>query len=328
MQSSVFREEILSVRSKKEFDRLAIRVFRFQAEQNKVYANYIAALKIDVNSVTTIKQIPFLPIEFFKTHRIVTDDFQEQVVFESSGTTGAITSRHYVKDIKWYEQIFLQNFELFYGNPRDYCILALLPSYLERTGSSLIVMVQGLTEKSEHENSGFFLRNYEDLYLKLCENEKKGSKTILLGVTFGLLDFAEKFNAELSNTIVMETGGMKGMRDELTREEIADFLKRNFNVHNIHSEYGMTELMSQAYSKGEGVFSCPPWMRILVRELNDPLVTRTEGRGVLNIIDLANIDSCAFIATQDVGEVLDDMSFKVNGRLDQSDIRGCNLLVL
>ncbi len=328
MQNSEFQEKILSIKSKNDFAECALELFQEQAKRNLVYSDYIAALKVNPNTISKLEDIPFLPIEFFKTQRVVSGNFREQIIFESSGTTRPNTSRHYIKDIDWYEHTFLRSFELFYGSPRKYCIMALLPSYLERTGSSLIVMAQRLIEKSGHINSGFFLRNHEELYQKLGENEKMGTKTILLGVTFGLLDFAEKFTMELSNTIIMETGGMKGMREELTREEIAEVLKAAFLVPDIHSEYGMTELMSQAYSGGNGIYSCPPWMKILIREPNDPLNTQAHGRGVLNIIDLANIDSCSFIATQDVGEVFTNDRFKVMGRLEQSDVRGCNLLVV
>lgn len=303
-------------------------LFRYQAVHNLVYSSYLKALGIDVENVNSVEEIPFLPIDFFKTHSVVTGDFEEEIVFTSSGTTGTNTSCHFVKSKAWYERVFMHGFEHFYGKPKEYCFVALLPSYLERKGSSLVYMVEKLIEETNTGESGFFLRNYKQLSSQLMENERAKRKTILLGVTFGLLEFSEQFPISLNHTIVMETGGMKGMRKELTREEVSRVLKRCFSTSSIHSEYGMTELMSQAYSKEKGIFYSPPWMRFLVRETNDPLKTSNYGRGVLNIIDLANIDSCAFIATQDVGEVFSYGGFKVLGRIDNSDIRGCNLLVI
>jgi len=328
MQISQFQDEILSLKSEIDFNNLALRLFRYQASQNSVYSSYINALGKDAEKINSIEEIPFLPIDFFKTHRIVTGNFREEVVFASSGTTGANASSHYVKSEAWYERVFMKAFEHFFGSPRDYCIMALLPSYLERTGSSLVFMVEKLIDETKAEESGFFLRNHGQLAFELKKSEEAKKKSILIGVTFGLLDFAEQFSIRLENTIVMETGGMKGRRKELTRDEVSDILKRAFSVSEIHSEYGMTELMSQAYSKENGVFYSPPWMRFLSREPDDPLKTLYKGRGVLNVIDLANIDSCAFIATQDVGEVFSDKGFKVLGRMDNADIRGCNLLVI
>lgn len=309
-------------------ERYALELFRIQSERNLVYAAYVDALKIDRRSVNSIDKIPFLPIEFFKTHRVVTGNFEEEIIFTSSGTTGLQTSRHYVRSKAWYKEVFTKGFELFYGLPSEYCILALLPSYLERQGSSLVIMVEELINSTGDIQSGFFLHNHEELYAQLTANSDRGKWTLLIGVTFGLLDFAERYPLPLHNVVVMETGGMKGRREELTRLEVADILMDAFQVNSIHSEYGMTELMSQAYSKGNGIFRCPPWMAVLPRDSSDPLTCGRTGRGILNIVDLANTDSCAFIATQDVGRVNKDASFEVLGRVDRSDVRGCNLLVL
>jgi hypothetical protein len=328
MQNSEFQRQIFQIHNNTEMERYALELFRMQSERNLVYAAYVDALKIDRRSVRSIEQIPFLPIEFFKTHRVVTGKFSEEMIFTSSGTTGMQTSRHYVRSTAWYKDVFTKGFELFYGHPSDYCILALLPSYLERQGSSLIMMVEELIKATGDGQSGFFLNNHEELYAQLEANLKRGKKTLLIGVTFGLLDFAERYQLSLCDTIVMETGGMKGRREELTRQEVADILIGAFQVKTIHSEYGMTELMSQAYSKGNGIFKCPPWMMVLPRDSSDPLTCARTGRGVLNVVDLANTDSCAFIATQDVGRVMEDGSFEVLGRVDRSDVRGCNLLVL
>lgn len=328
MQRSEFQTKILSIQSKSDFERIALEVFRYQAANCKVYSAFIKALNIGENSIEHIEDIPFLPIEFFKTAKVITGEFEGEIIFTSSGTTGANTSKHFVRETAWYERIFLRGFELFYGSPCNYSLMALLPSYLERNGSSLIMMAEKLIDKTKESNSGFFLNEYSLLSERIKENESLKKKTLLLGVTFALLNFAEQFPMELHHTIIMETGGMKGMREELTRQEVSDILKQAFSLLEIHSEYGMTELMSQAYSLGDGIFRCPPWMKTLIRETNDPLSCSLWGRGVLNIIDLANLDSCAFIATQDVGEVFEDYSFSVLGRMDRSDSRGCNLLVV
>ncbi len=305
-------------------------IFNYQAKENNVYKQYINALKIDIGNVKEIKEIPFLPIEFFKTHIIKTTNLQSLVseVFTSSGTTGSIQSKHYVTDVSVYEKSYLKAFELFYGNITDYCILALLPSYLERDGSSLIHMVDDLIKKNNHPESGFYLNNYDDLINTINKLEQLKQKTILIGVTYALLDLIEKQNFSLNYTIIMETGGMKGKRKEIVREELHAILCKGFGVNAVHSEFGMTELLSQAYSKGKGIFYCPPWMKILIRDTNDPFaflpVNKTGG---INVIDLANINSCSFIATQDLGKAFLDNSFEVLGRFDNSDIRGCNLLV-
>ena len=278
--------------------------------------------------ISTVAEIPFLPISFFKTHEILSDGNTPQQIFSSSGTTGMVQSRHFVTDLNVYEQSFNKAFELFYGSIKDKCFLALLPSYLERDGSSLIYMVDALIQQSEHPNSGYFLHNHTDLYNVLKQQQQAGRKTILIGVTYALLDFLEQFTINYPELIVMETGGMKGKRKEMVREELHAILTTGFGVKSIHSEYGMTELLSQAYSFGEGIFNCPPWMRIVLRDTNDPLsLLNNNQTGGINVIDLANFNSCAFIATQDLGRTFSDGSFEVLGRFDNADIRGCNLLV-
>jgi hypothetical protein len=313
------------------FEALALEIFHFQYNNNPVYYQFCQSLNIDESSVNEIKKIPFLPISFFKTHRINTTTFEPQAVFESSGTTSSINSRHFVKDITIYEKSFTKTFELFYGNVQDWCIIALLPSYLERKGSSLVMMAQKLIEQSSNPLSGFYLNDYEKLNNTLLQLEEKKQKTLLIGVTFALLDFAEQFPIALKNTILMETGGTKGRRKEITRPLVHEILCKAFNTINIHSEYGMTELLSQAYSKGKGIFQCPPWMKILIREEDDPFAihlagSRENNSGAINIIDLANIYSCAFIAVEDAGKLYPDASFEVSGRIDHTDIRGCSLM--
>lgn len=310
---------------------MALAVFKYQAVENEVYKSYINALKINVDEIVELEQIPFLPIEFFKTHQIIispklrTTNYE---LFTSSGTTGATQSKHYVNDISVYETSYRKAFEHFYGNIEEYCILALLPSYMEREGSSLVYMAEDLINKSKHPKSGFYLNNYDELITVL--NQLKDQKIILLGVTYALLDLAEilKTPLEHNDLIIMETGGMKGKRKEMVREELHDILCKSFGVKKIHSEYGMTELLSQAYSKGDGVFACPPWMKVLVRDANDPFtILPPDKTGGINVIDLANINSCSFIATQDLGKLIDKNLFEVLGRFDNSDIRGCNLLI-
>jgi hypothetical protein len=310
-----------------DFEQLALEVFQFQYNNNAIYQQYVNALSIVGSNVRSVEQIPFLPIRFFKTTEIKTTLFEPEAVFESSGTTQTVNSRHYVKDINIYRRSFLQAWERFYGPVQDWCVIGLLPAYLERQNSSLVVMVNEMIKLSQHAHSGFYLYEHEKLASVLQELEKQGQKTILIGVTFGLLDFAEQYPMPLQHTIVMETGGMKGRRREMTREEVHLLLNTAFETHAIHSEYGMTELLSQAYSYGNGVFNCPPWMKVLIRQDDDPLDVRVSGSGVINIIDLANLYSCSFIATDDVGTVMPDGSFEVLGRIDTSDIRGCNLLI-
>ncbi|MGJ7032403.1 acyl transferase [Niabella hirudinis] len=311
------------------FESLAMEVFLFQYQQNRIYRNYADAIGCKVSEVAGLSDIPFLPIRFFKTHTVAATSFEPDVFFESSGTTGAVNSRHLVKDAGLYVRSFTKAFELFYGSAQDYCILGLLPSYLERGHSSLVFMVDQLIRDSRHPRSGFYLHDFNALAQTLKALEKSGQKTLLIGVTYALIDFSEQFPMPLQHTTIMETGGMKGRRRELIRDEVHDLLKQRFEVPVIHSEYGMTELLSQAYSKGAGRFFTPPWMRVVLREEDDPLsvITGPE-RGVLNIADLANLYSCSFIATDDLGAVYPDGSFEVLGRRDNSDIRGCSLLAL
>jgi phenylacetate-coenzyme A ligase PaaK-like adenylate-forming protein len=317
-----------------EFASLALEIFRFQYENNRVYNEYVKALGIDISAVSKITEIPFLPIAFFKSHKIACGDTDKyEVVFKSSTTTGAIPSNHFVKDINLYKDSFSKGFEQFYGDVKQYCLLALLPSYLERGDSSLVYMTKNLIEETQNPDSGFYMDNYAELAQKLKANEANRQKTLLIGVTYALLKLAEEYPVLLKNTVVIETGGMKGRREELTREEVHKTLKDAFGVENIHSEYGMTELLSQAYSKGKGVFQCVPWMRVLVRDVYDPfeIVNSRQSsvvshKGAINIIDLANINSCSFIATDDLGVLYPNGDFEVAGRLDSSDIRGCNLM--
>ncbi|WP_300598357.1 acyl transferase [Niabella sp.] len=311
------------------FEALAKEVFLFQYQHNKIYRSYADAIGCKAGTVSRLSDIPFLPIRFFKTHEVTATAFEPEVYFESSGTTGTVNSRHLVKESALYTQSFTNAFELFYGPATDFCILGLLPSYLERGHSSLVFMVDQLIRDSKHPQSGFYLHDVASLAQTLQQLEERGQKTLLIGVTYALLDFAAQFPRELKHTIVMETGGMKGRRRELIRAEVHDELKRNFGIPVVHSEYGMTELLSQAYSKGAGIFNTPPWMRMVLREEEDPLSVITRpARGVLNIIDLANIYSCSFIATDDLGIVHANGTFEVLGRRDNSDIRGCSLLAL
>jgi phenylacetate-coenzyme A ligase PaaK-like adenylate-forming protein len=303
-------------------------VFKFQAANVVPYKNYIQYLGINPSGINQISQIPFLPISFFKSQNIIAQNLAPQQTFLSSSTTGKGQSKHHVADISIYETAFTQGFKLQYGNPSDYCILALLPSYLERTGSSLVYMANRLITKSKHPNSGFYLDEWDKLANVLQQNEEQGQKTLLLGVSFALLDFVALHPMQLKHTIVMETGGMKGRRKELTRFELHKILKEGFGVNEIHSEYGMTELFSQAYAKKEGRFVCPPWMKVYTRPADDPFGYTDFGKtGALNIIDLANIYSCSFIETEDLGRVYDDGSFEVLGRMDFSEVRGCNTMI-
>jgi len=310
------------------FSKAALEAFRFQYENNTVYQSFCKVLKMNAEAVSFEQQIPFLPIGFFKTHDVVSTAFQPEAVFESSGTSQIIQSKHAVKSLALYEDSFFNSFQLQYGSPENWCFLGLLPSYLERKHSSLVYMVKRLMDESQHPNNGFYLNEFDKLYNTLKLLETNGQETMLFGVTFGLLDFAEKYRLQCYNTTIMETGGMKGRREELTRDEVHQLLKKSFGVKTIHSEYGMTELLSQAYSTGNGIFHCPPWMKVLVRDEDDPLQMHTSGKGAINIIDLANLYSCCFIATDDVGEVYADGSFRIIGRMDNSDIRGCSLLAL
>lgn len=321
--------DIFSISNKKQFEKIALKIFRFQYDNNVVYREFCQYLNVEKHEVKSLQQIPFLPIQFFKSHEVLSSQEKIQETFTSSGTTGMTTSRHLVTDITLYEESYRKAFSEFYGNIEDYAVLALLPSYLDREGSSLIYMVDDLIKLSNHPESGFYLNNYDELIEKLIELEKTGQDVILIGVTYALLDLIEKQNFQLKNTIIMETGGMKGRRKEMIREELHDLLCKGFGVDAIHSEYGMTELLSQAYSLGHGVFECPNWMQILIRDTEDALSYVENGKtGGINVIDLANINSCSFIATQDLGKKKPNNSFEVLGRFDNSDIRGCNLMVL
>lgn len=323
-------QKIFEIESIAEFEKTALDIFRLQHEQCLVYRQFCDVLKINAADIKSINNIPFLPIEFFKTHT-VTSSVVEKLklkIFTSSGT-GGTQSKHHVSDVSLYEESFRKGFELFYGNIEEYCLLALLPSYLEREGSSLVYMIDDLIKGTKNQDSGFYLHNLNELTEKLKSLLAKGQKVILLGVTYALLDLAELLSAPLSGElIVMETGGMKGKRKEMLREELHQILCEKFGVNAIHSEYGMTELLSQAYSKGNGIFQCPIWLKVLVRDVNDPLKILEQGKsGGINLIDLANINSCSFISTQDLGMLHNDGSFEVSGRFDNSDLRGCNLMV-
>jgi hypothetical protein len=285
-------------------------------------------LNIEPAKIKAVNQIPFLPIEFFKSHAIISSPASVELTFTSSGTTGITTSSHFVTDVSWYTESFRSAFRLFYGDITNYTILALLPSYLEREGSSLIYMADDLIKQSNNPGSGFFLYNHDELYHQLKKQQQAKKPTLLIGVTFALLDFIENYTINFPELIVMETGGMKGRRKEMIREELHEQLCNGFGADAIHSEYGMTELLSQAYSKGNGIFNCPPWMKIITRDTNDPISILNDNKaGGINVIDLANINSCSFIATQDLGKIYADQSFEVLGRFDNSDIRGCNLLI-
>ncbi|MEP7110598.1 MAG: acyl transferase [Ferruginibacter sp.] len=310
---------------------LALEVFRFQHEYNQVYRKYCDSLKTEANMIERIQQIPYLPIRFFKSHRVITTEFNTETVFESSGTTETTRSKHYVKDTTLYEKSFSDTFRLFYGDPAGWCVIALLPSYLERNNSSLVMMADKLIRQNNYPQSGFYLNKWKELQTTLQQLEKLEQKTLLLGVTFALLDFAAQCPMQLKFTTIMETGGMKGRIKEMPRQQVHGILRNSFLVDQIHSEYGMTELLSQAYSPGDGIFNCPPWMKVLLREEDDPFAIRladTTGTvtGAINIIDLANIYSCSFIATEDAGKLYTDSSFEVLGRLDNTDIRGCSLI--
>jgi phenylacetate-coenzyme A ligase PaaK-like adenylate-forming protein len=323
------KQDIFDISNAKQFETVALQVFKYQFENNPVYRSYCDLLFKHPADIKTVEDIPFLPIEFFKTHHVICGDKQPEIVFSSSGTTGSLTSKHYVQDLTLYEESFTKAFELQYGKISDCVILGLLPSYLERSGSSLIYMVNNFIKHSPHPESNFYLNNLEELYNTLQSLEAQGKKTLLIGVSFALLDFVEQYQMQLKHTIVMETGGMKGRRTELVRAELHEQLCQGFGVDCIHSEYGMTELLSQAYSKGSGIFECPPWMKIIIRDTEDPLTILPPNKnGGINIIDLANLNSCAFIATQDLGKLHANGRFEVIGRFDHSDIRGCNLMVM
>ncbi len=309
-------------------DDLVLELFRLQTEFVEPYFEFIKALNIDPDSVKRIEDIPFLPIEFFKSQKVKPSFLTEEIIFKSSSTTGQGESLHYVYDLELYTESFVKGFQKFYGDISEFTIFALLPNYLERDGSSLVYMMDKMIGMSADKSSGFFLHDHSKLIQKISDAKNRKRKILLVGVTYALLDLAEQFSPDLSDIVVMETGGMKGKRRELLKEELHLILKEKFKVEHIHSEYGMTELLSQAYAKKDGIFQCPSWMRVMVRDLQDPLKTFSKkGRGGINVIDMANVYSCSFIATQDIGIVHDELSFEIKGRMQDSDIRGCNLLI-
>lgn len=312
---------------KETFNQVALDVFRYQSINNPVYARFINLLRKDPEDIQTVEDIPFLPIQAFKKHRVVSGEGNEEIIFSSSGTTGQERSRHFVLDTGLYECSFKNGFKHFYGNPEEWCFLALLPSYMEREGSSLIYMMDHLIKESKDPDSGFYLEARDELIQLLRKKSKEGKKTLLLGVSFALLDLAESLEIDLKGITVMETGGFKGRRNEISRNELHAFLEKRFNLETIHSEYGMTELLSQAYSKEKGLFNTPPWCRVLIRNISDPLEVGKVRKGGINVIDLANYNSCSFIATDDLGELTGTSQFTVSGRIEASDLRGCNLLV-
>lgn len=329
--SCEFEDKIFKVNDH-QFEALAIDLFRFQSKENPVYSRFISALNINPSSIETILDIPFLPIQAFKTHKVQTTSFEPSFYFESSGTTQTIQSRHYIKDLGIYRKSFIEGFRIFYGEPSEWVIIGLLPSYLERQNSSLVMMVDELIRLSGKSSSGFYLDEHDRLAGILNQLEQQQQKTLLIGVAFGLLDFAAKYPMQLKHTVLMETGGMKGRKKELIRDELHAILREAFGIDKIHSEYGMTELLSQAYSTGNGMFQSPPWMKLLTRQEDDPMQLSAGGRnpstGLINVIDLANLYSCSFIATEDVGRIHTDGRFEVLGRVDNSDIRGCSLLLI
>ena len=321
-----FVEEIFNIHSEQEFVKICLQIYELQMDNNPIYSAY-SQIILKGETPKKLEEIPFLPIEFFKTEQIICVTQKIEEIFLSSGTTGN-QSKHLVSDLSIYKNSFQNAFQLFYGDITDYCILSLLPNYREREGSSLIYMVDDLIKRSKHPKSGFYLNNYKEVSETILELEKNGQKTLLIGVSYALLDLAKDYPMKLENTIIMETGGTKGKRKELLKEELHKILKETFSLDSIHSEYGMTELLSQSYSEGDNIFKTPPWKKVLIRDVNDPLTILGKNRsGGINIIDLANIYSCPFIATQDLGRLHEDESFSVLGRFDNSDVRGCNLLV-
>lgn len=323
------QKRVFNIKNQEDFCETALDIFDYQYNNNSVYNNFVNSLRKDRSEINSLYDIPFLPVEFFKSHKIITGNLPVEKIFESSGTTVTTRAKHYINNLYVYEESFLRTFEMFYGNPEEYLIAALLPSYIEREGSSLVYMTEYLINKSKNSFSGFYKNNTEDLITTIIKAKSEKQKILLLGVSFALLDLAENNSPDLSEVIVMETGGMKGRRKELTRVELHSILKKRLNVAFIHSEYGMTELLSQAYSKRDGIFYCPPWMKIIIRDPLDPLALYNDSvsSGGINMIDLANFNSCSFIATGDLGKLHEDGGFEVLGRFDNSDIRGCNLLV-
>lgn len=328
MEWPVSKEDVFAVKEH-NFNEIALEIFRHQAANNVIYNQYLTLIGCTPSTVRSVSEIPFLPIEFFKSHTITTGTWQSDDFFESSSTTGLNTSKHYIRDVTWYEESFRRCFEMVYSDVSEYCILALLPNYLERGQSSLVYMTQDLITRSTHELSGFYLYNHEALLDTLHALEQSGQKTILIGVSFALLDFAQLVNHTYQNLTIIETGGMKGRRKEMTRFELHNALASAFGDIPIHSEYGMTELFSQAYStSAEMRFACPPWMKVLTTELEDPFQNSAQGKsGLLNVVDLSNIQTCSFIATSDIGRLYEDGTFEVLGRFDHSEQRGCNLMI-
>jgi phenylacetate-coenzyme A ligase PaaK-like adenylate-forming protein len=326
-------EKIFEIDNNDEFNSIAHHTFYLQYYHNPTFKAYCDYLGKNPQNCNDLKTLPFLPIDFFKSKEVLTGNSNYEIFFESSGTTGMKRSRHFLKKKKLYQESYNKGFNIFYGKPEEYCILALLPGYIENKHSSLITMVDGLIKQSNCPESGFYLSSFKELAERLSQLDKKGKKVLLLGVSFALLDMAEKYPLQLNNTIIMETGGMKGRRKEITREELHGRLKQAFNVEKIHSEYGMAELLSQAYSTGNGKFQTPPWMKVMARDAYDPFEILDGGEkeplsGAINVIDLANLYSCSFIETKDIGKLYPDKTFEVLGRLDYSDIRGCNLMVM
>ncbi|MGB5188729.1 acyl transferase [Robiginitalea sp.] len=320
-------DRIFGIQSAAEFEVLALQTFAHQYHNVSVYKDFCDHLGKHPSNIKSLPDIPFLPIDFFKSQKILSRKHRSEIVFQSSGTTGSIRSKHYVADLGVYRESFTRGFEYFYGRPSEYCIVALLPSYQERSDASLSYMVGELIAQSSHPKSGFYTPGGTDELLKSLEDLQ--TPVLLIGVTFALLDLVEKITKTIPNTIVMETGGMKGRRKEMVRAELHSILSKGFGLKEIHSEYGMTELLSQAYSSGQGIFQCPPWMQVRIRDTEDPLSLLEAGRtGGVDVIDLANQHSCAFIATQDLGKSYDDGTFEILGRFDHSDIRGCNLMAL
>ncbi len=338
MTLSDYKKAIFTIKSNADFKELANFAYQYQRNYNPIFAEWVSYFKENLSHNTRFKpsvmrkvtdfDYHFLPIQFFKNKHLVKDHFPSKTIFTSSGTTGQITSQHSVANLSLYEKSCILSFEKFYGSITNYVILALLPAYLERKGSSLVYMADKFIKLSGKEASGFYLNNYKELIDKITVLENLQQKSILLGVSFALWDLAEQYNLNLQHTIVMETGGMKGRRKEVTKGELHSIFQKGFGNIPIHSEYGMTELLSQAYSKGNNIFECPPWMKIIIRDINDPFKQVNLGEtGAINIIDLANIHSCCFIATDDIGKVYPNGSFEVLGRMDNSDIRGCNLMI-
>lgn len=327
-ETKEIEKRIFSIANTHSFNELAVEIFYFQYSNNQVYCRFVDLLGVDPSSIRNYLEIPFIPIEFFKDQKVVSGEFEPETTFISSGTTGQRSSRHHIKSLNLYEQSFVANFKQQFGAPEDYILLALLPSYLEREGSSLVYMVEKLIGLTNDSLSGFYLHDHEHLAQVLNNLKKTSKKVLLIGVTYALLDLSETYPIHFPELIIIETGGMKGMRKELLRTEMHDILKMAFGIENVCSEYGMTELLSQAYSHKNGIFECPAWMKVLIRDMNDPLTMLDNGQtGGMNIIDLANLYSCSFIATKDLGKKIDDTKFEMLGRYDNSDVRGCNLMI-